>query len=385
MENGPLHASELEGIPSGRCVMGFPVRDAMAVPFCVQTHDEAMFEDLAEMHLEKSGIHPEMGAGRLTDVFEAGREESRTNLLSVILSAPREGTMPLRAPAQFDISARFFAMDGDAITLWRELGRWVFAVTRGGKLAYFQALSGSFLSGADVRDIRLALTQLALQGVELDLHRAVIWTTGHESDATDDTVRALGEALEIEAVAEPKPSPLIPNPISHLVPADVRAEQRLRASKRKRNMIIAAGLLVYLGVAGFFGYQYYDLHKKHKRSDKDLAEIKTEYSSIETFVQDWNELAPVVEDQYWPLNNALNVSKAVPMNQDVRLKKFNSNGDVITVEGDAGVFKQATEFGQRLEKTLKNYEWSLPSSVENPKTKRWKFNYTAKRKQEGGV
>ena len=122
--------------------MGFPVRQALAVPFKVQTDDDAMFEDLASMHLEKSGIRPEPDAGQLTDVFTAGYEDGQTTLLCVVISAPAADAMPMLPPNAFDISARFFPMAADAVTIWRELGRWVFAVNRGGYLAYFQSLSG---------------------------------------------------------------------------------------------------------------------------------------------------------------------------------------------------------------------------------------------------
>ena len=46
LENGPIEASGLEKIPSGKLVMAFPVREALAVPLVVQTTDEAMFDDL---------------------------------------------------------------------------------------------------------------------------------------------------------------------------------------------------------------------------------------------------------------------------------------------------------------------------------------------------
>ena len=53
LDDGPLLVSEIEDIPSANLVMGFPVREALAVPFKVPTNDEAMFDDLASMHLEK--------------------------------------------------------------------------------------------------------------------------------------------------------------------------------------------------------------------------------------------------------------------------------------------------------------------------------------------
>ena len=72
IENGPAEPSGLEKIPSGRLLQAFPVRDVLAVPLRVQTADESMFEDLAAMHLEKSGVRVEQDAGRLTDVFYVG-------------------------------------------------------------------------------------------------------------------------------------------------------------------------------------------------------------------------------------------------------------------------------------------------------------------------
>ena len=42
-----MQASALEKIPAGRLVMGFPVREALAVPFKVQTDDKG--RDYAEL------------------------------------------------------------------------------------------------------------------------------------------------------------------------------------------------------------------------------------------------------------------------------------------------------------------------------------------------
>ncbi|MDG1357630.1 MAG: hypothetical protein P8P36_05500, partial [Akkermansiaceae bacterium] len=78
LENGPLLVSEIADMPSANLVMGFPIREALAVPFKVQTSDEAMFDDLATMHLEKSGIRPEENAGRLTDCFSVDQSDGQS-------------------------------------------------------------------------------------------------------------------------------------------------------------------------------------------------------------------------------------------------------------------------------------------------------------------
>lgn len=377
LETGPLEASGVEKIPSGRLVMAFPVREALAVPLRVQTTDQAMFDDLASMHLEKTGIRVEQDAGRLTDVFYAGHDDEQTSLLSVVLSAPREGSMPLRSPSEFDISARFFPMAADAVTVWQELGRWVFAVTHRGKLSYFQALPGTSLGGDCVREIKLALTQLSLQGVAFELDRLIVWTTGNASDPDDETIQNLGEKLAAEVVAEPKPRPVLPDPLSRLVPADVRAERRLRAEKQKRNVAIAAVLLVYLGLVGFFGYKYYQLNKEVKAQARELNGVRQEYKQIEFFVEDWEQLGPVVDGQHWPLHLLKRSAEAIPngQSQNLRFKVFEATRERITIRGEANDLKLANLYLERLKKSLADYRWDPPPPENDNKTNRWKFNY----------
>jgi len=382
LENGPVRASALEKIPSGRLLMGFPVREALAVPFKVQTEDPSMFEDLASMHLEKSGIRPEADAGRLTDAFPAGHEDGQTLLLSVVLSAPVEGTMPLRAPSEFDISARCFPMAENAVTLWRELGRWVFAITSGGRLTYFQSLPGTQLASDAIRDIRLALTQLSLQGVNLHMDKAIVWMSGQNSDPSDEDIQAFGKELDAEISAEPKPSPVLPHPMSRLVPADVRAEQRMKAEKQKRNILIAAVLLAYLGIAGYFAYNYIQLSSKLKEQDAKLKTVKLEHGDIGLHNADWDQLAPVVESQHWPLQLLQRTATLIPPGQDLRFKVYEASRERIILRGETGDLKLASSYAEKLRRALSDYEWSLPPAESDSKTNRWKFNYEGTLKGE---
>lgn len=385
LENGPARASGIEKLPAGRLLMSFPVREALAIPFKVQTQDQSMFEDLAAMHLEKSGIRPDAAAGRLTDVFVAGHpggEDGQTTLLSVVLSAPADGTMPLRAPGKFDISPRFFHMAENAVTLWRELGRWVFAVTSEGHLTYFQALPGASLGKEAVRDIRLALTQLSLQGVNMVMEKAVVWTSGHNSDPGDDEIQAFGKELGAEVSAEPKPRPVLPNPLSRLVPADVRAEQRLKAERQKRNLIIAAVLLVYFGIAGYLAYNYIQLGNQLKKQEQQLKIVKLQHGDIGLFNADWDQLAPVVDSQHWPLQLLYRSSVIIPPGQDLRFKVFEATRESITLVGETGDLKLASDFGEKIRRSLSDYDWKIEPATSDIKTNRWKFTYVGMLKGE---
>jgi hypothetical protein len=380
LDDGPLLVSEIEDIPSANLVMGFPVREALAVPFKVPTNDEAMFDDLASMHLEKSGIRVEENAGRLTDCFFVDQNDGQSTLLAVVLSAPEPSTLPSPSPSAFDISARFFPMAKDAITLWRELGRWVFAVSSHGKLTYFQSLSGERLSGETIRDVYLALTQLGLQGVNLELRKAVVWTSGSSSDPSDDEVQAFGRQLGAEVMVEARPNPLMPESISKLIPADARSEKRVKDKRQKRKVLIAAVLVLYIGLATYFGYQYMQLTNSLKKQDAMIGEVRIKHADIALFNADWQQLAAAVDSQRWPLQLLYRTATMIPPKQGLRFKVFEASRERILIQGEASDLKATSSYAEKIRRSLKDYEWSLPPAEDDRKTNRWKFNYEGKLK-----
>ena len=375
LDDGPVLASEMDKIPSGQLIMGFPVREALAIPFKAQTDDESMFDDLAAMHLEKIGVRPEEDAGQLIDIFQAGRDDAGTTLLSVVLAPPAVEAMPPRAPGKFDISARLFPMEDNAVTLWCELGRWVFAVTSGGRLTYFQSLPGTGITGDVVRDVRLALNQLRLQGVDLHVEKAVAWVSGRETDPGDEVIDAFAKALGVEVSVASKPSPVLPRPLSKLVPADVKAEQRKKAERMKLYLGIAAILLTYLALASYFGYHYWDINTQVKKQNAELKIISMEHGDIGLFYDRWDQLEPVVNDKRWPLNILKSAAYQIPLKQDLRFTEFDIKAGHITIQGEAGDVKVTSVYEGKLKRALPGYEWNTPPATSDSKTKRRKFNY----------
>jgi len=375
LESHPNRASELEKIPAGNLLMGFPIREALAIPFKVQTDDESMFEDLAAMQMEKIGVRPEVDAGQLTDVFSAGHANGETTLLSVVLAPPEEGSMPPRAPSEFDISARFFPMVDNAVTLWCELGRWVFAVVCGGRLTYFQSLPGTGVTGDAVRDVKLALNQLRLQGVSLNIEKAIVWGSGGANEPSEEMIRDFSKSLGVSVSVEPKPSPVPPRPISKLVPADVRAEQRMKAERIKRNLGIAAIVLVYLGLVAYFGYEYWQVNQDLKNQTAELESIRVEHGDIGIFNDEWDQLAPVVDSQRWPLNVLFRSASLIPLRQDLRFTHFEAEAGHVTIRGEAADIKQTSAYAEKLRRGLSDFDWNLPPAEPDAKTNRWKFNY----------
>ena len=370
---GSGEASDLSDHAADGCIMAFPCRDVLAVPFNVKTKDESMFGDLAAMHLEKAGVRLDPDAGQLTDVFSASQTNGQTTLLSVVVSAPDPEGMPFRSPKGFDLSARCFSFRENAITLWRELGRWVFAVSSGGELIYFQALSGGVLDVDAVRDMRLALAQLSLQGIDPDVQQTVMWRAGQGSDPSEEVVRSFAAELGAEVVFEDKPGARLPDPLSSIMPADVRAEQRFRKEKKKRNLVIGCLVIAYFVTVAWLAYDYHQMGSRLAAQQEQLDKARLEHREIGLFNADWDQLAPVVDSRRWPLQLLHRAATVIPRGQHLRFELFQASRDEIDIKGEAAKLNVANEYAEKLRRELPEYDWELPPAQPDNKTNFHKF------------
>ena len=124
----------------------FPLNSVFAVPVWVSTDNEDDIESLVELHLERTGLKPTDGDGKLLDysivsVIEVepteGSEEpnAKKNLvLATVLNPEYRHPLPKGGSKEFDISGRFLKLPGDHIIVWKELGRLVMAVTHEGRV-----------------------------------------------------------------------------------------------------------------------------------------------------------------------------------------------------------------------------------------------------------
>ena len=259
-------AADLTGIPAGDVTMLFPVKSITALPLKVATDDTSLFPELAALHAERLGLRPDPMAGQLTDQFVIAKEGENTALLSVVLRSPVEGDLPVRSPKEFDLSARAVPYAGESLALWKEFGRWVFAVSARGQLVYCQAtaVGEATLDPGLVREIRLALIQLSLQGLECQPTQVIVY-----SDGQLDT-KALN-AFGVPVSVQPKPQPTLPEPHSKLLPADVRAARREAQQRQQTYALVALLLIAYLGGAGWFGYSIW---KEKKETTKIQEQAK---------------------------------------------------------------------------------------------------------------
>jgi hypothetical protein len=368
------HAGELTDIPAGDLTMLFPVRALTAVPMRVASDDDALFPDLATLHAERLGLRPDPMAGQLTDVFVVAREQENTALLAVFLRSPGDGELPPKGPRSFDISPRAFPVTGDSLAIWKEFGRWVFALFHQGKPVYCQAtaIDSSQPDESLAREIRLSLIQLGIQGLNIDPARALVW-----SSRTDLNPTALREILRLTVEVTPRPTPVLPAPLSKLLPADVRAARR--AARRRRNMTIgiAAGIAAYLGLIGWLGFGVW---KDHSETQKLLAaaeEAAPDAADYEQHIAKWDELSLAIDLTHSPVDILNRIASCIPPNSGLRLKEADISANEIKLRGEAQQLQAANTFSLRLTKhnELAQFTWQTPEP--NQSTRGWEFVYTA--------
>ncbi len=367
------NAGELAEIPAGDVTLLFPAKSLTAVPMRVASDDDALFPDLVSLHAERLGLRPDPMAGQLTDVFVVAREPENTALLAVFLRSPGEGDLPPRGPKGFDISARAFPVTGDVLAVWKEFGRWVFAVFHQGKLLYCQAtaVDAAQPDEALAREIRLSLIQLAMQGLDVEPARILVWS-GRENTRGD----ALSAAFTAPVEVSPRPAPVAPVPLSKLLPADVRAARR--AAQRKRNITIAAAAaaLVYLGVIGWFGYGVWKTMSRTKQILAQAEEAAPDAEEYTLHLAKWNELSHAVDLANSPVDILYRIATCIPPNSGLRLKTAEISATEIKITGEAPQLQASNSFSLKLTKPneLAAFKWDTPPASNS--TRGWEFIYT---------
>lgn len=367
-------AGDVENLPAGDLLHFFPVKSITAIPMRVASDDEALFPDLAAMHSERLGLRADPMAGQLTDVFTVSREPENSALVSVLLRVPGEGEMPTRGPKGFDISARAFALPGETLALWKEIGRWVFALSYQGNFTYCQATSieSDAPDDALAREIRLAMIQLAIQGIEIKPTRLTVWTNNPSLD-TDTIGRAFGIPVE----SGPRPTPVIPSPLSKLLPADVRAARK--AAQKRRNILLGAAALaaVYVGLLGWYGYGLWRDHSETKRLIQAAEAMAPEAALYSEHIARWDELADAIERANSPVDILSRVASSIPPNSGLRLKTAEITSKEITIIGEAPQLPAVNTFSLNLNNSnsLAAFKWQTPEP--NQSTRGWEFVFNA--------
>jgi len=367
-------ASELTGLPAGDVILLFPVKAITTVPLKVPTEDEAMFADLAALHAERIGLRPDPLAGQLTDHFVIARENETATIVSVLLRPPTDADIPTRGPKEFDISSRVLPLTGDEIGIWKEFGRWVFAISKGGNLIYTQATTAASHSPDDsvIRDIRLALIQLSLQDIAVEPTKILVWTGSEGVSST-----ALDEAFGLRVEISPRPIPVLPTLRSKLLPADVRAARRAAQRRQTITLALAAVAVIYLAAIAWFGFGLWKDSSETKKLLQQAEAAAPEGAAYTTHLAKWNELSEAIEIENSPVDILSRVARNIPLNSNLRLRTAEISAAEIKLVGEAPQSPAVNQFSLRLNQSneLAGFTWQTPEPQQS--TRGWEFVFSA--------
>ncbi|MDP4625785.1 MAG: hypothetical protein NWT08_11675 [Akkermansiaceae bacterium] len=366
-------ASEITKFPAGDIIHFFPVKELTAVPMHVPSGDTSLFPDLAETHAERLGFRPDPFAGQLTDIFPTFVNSESSTFLNVILRNPQDGSLPTKSPKAFDISPRAFPVPGNTLSLWRELGAWVFAIHREGKLIYCQATAstGTSLDDSLIRAIRIAIAQLSMQGIEASPSKATVWSSDPETKT-----QTLSQGLSLQTELSPRPAPVVPSPLSKLLPADVRAARRVALKKRNITLAIAAVALIYLGTVGYLAFGLWQTHSKAEKLNAQVDLVAPENEAFTVHIGKWDELAYALDPEYSTVGILNRVAKSIPKNSGLRLRTAEISPTEIRLIGEAPQPDAVNQFSLNLNNSndLVSYEWETPAPKQS--SRGWEFVFT---------
>lgn len=365
--------SEFDKLPPGDVILFFPVRALTALPLMVHTGDTSLFADLAETHAERIGFRPDPFAGQLTDVFPLFTNSETSTILSVILRTPETADLPKRSPKAFDISPRAFPVKGNTLSLWRELGLWVFAIHKEGKLLYCQATATSSPSPDAMlcREIRIAIAQLSLQGLDASPSRATVWSSDPDTDTSQ-----ISKTLSLQTDLQPRPAPVLPDPPSKLLPADVRAARREASKRRNISLAVAAVAIAYVGTAGYLGFQLWKTNSTTKELKARVAQVSPEGEAYALHIAKWDELEYALDANYNTVDILNRIARSIPPNSGLRLKTADISPTEIRLIGEAPQAQPVSQFSLSLTNSndLAAFEWQLPEPKQS--SRGWEFVFT---------
>lgn len=368
----------IKEMPGGETVLFFPLNQLTFAPFSVETTDESLFDDLVDSHWEQMGIRLSPEDGILSDYAVLEKGSAATLLAPFSLSPQREEDLPARLPSHFDISPHVYNVKGDTLVFHKQLGKWGMSFYRDGRI-FFASILGINLDEEAIRGAKMTLLQLTLQGCCPSSYRVELWN--------DREIPFIAPMLNLPVHTVNPPSPALPRIWSKILPADVHAERRKKASQERLRTVIIVSVLAYIGVIIYLYSGIYFL-------SRDVAELKkindinsAPYAELQSVKSKWDALAPMIDADMWSDDIMNSASNARPDNT-VNFTYFELKKDEntaypksIIIRGTASNPDSISKFSSRLRSPqykLNGYEWSFPNP--EPPTREgalWTFNYQA--------
>lgn len=366
MQAEAAELSELHPAPGG--LIAVPVRRAFSLAVWVPSDDPEVFRDLVLTQLEMRGL---AGRTRETTSFawqEITRAENEALVQVTVLPAHLASRYWHGEVTDYVVSPSCLPLDPEAVTIWREQGAWVAALTRDGKLLHFQALSEPEPGSAMALEVSLMLSPLEAGGMIEAIPPVVFYR--QEGDSAD--FAAWNQAAAAATVRD-FPAPVRPPAPLPCAPPAVRDLQTQKARSAQRQRLAFAAAAVYLALVLALAGQTLWLHWQTRGLQAEIDREAPAVAAAQEAMNQWQALQPALEPSTYPLEVLYQTARLLPKD-GVRLTLFEMNLDHVLIQGEASTLAAALKFQDDLKKNADLealYDWQAegPKQLPNGSTR----------------
>lgn len=334
------------------CLDSAPFWSAMQGDEEVADHDE-----VAALRWEALGVSDADGS-RQSAQWTVVEQPHRHLIGSMAISGDMLDHESLALPAEhFDLSARLLPLPTDGIAIWKEMGRHVVAVTRGGELLHLTLLAAPVLDAEAVVELRDVMLSLDAHEFLDRVATVRVWT---ECDAA--FVSGVSSIFDCpDVVKEPRPAPVVPRKWAGLVPMEV-AMQRAEARRRMRLVQIGVALAaVFVVVFASWAFLLFQRESSLAAEEKQIRDVAPQVLEVQEAKDAWIAMEQAVSPDLYPMELYHQVVSLLPA-AGLKLNEFQIDDTKLTVRGEASDTEKAFNFRDQLTNNpaLSRYEWNFP-------------------------
>lgn len=326
-----------------RHVLALPASSVWVLPAWMKGSQEQL-RDMAVLHLERLGVHPPEHA---ESMFVDALTDKEGSILARVV-ALKDVPTPLAdfrlLPDECRLSAACLPLPANSLTVWRELGKLVVAITIGPHLAYFSPLSASTLDHSGLAELNNICLQLTFQRVLSTINGIVLWIG-------DGDVEHIQKATGLPVIREDRPAPHLSTAgKSNLIPGDVIATRKAaEAAANARILVLSGAFVVAALVAAFMVFMSMATRERDALREQ-VAEITPKAAKVANHKEAWKEVATAVDPEAYPMELLLRCMEP-KVSSEVTLTSFECTQDTIVLRGRAKEISPALKYSEDLKQT----------------------------------
>jgi len=368
-ENGSWSLlSEAAGLsdlkPPPGSIVAVPVRRAFSLAVWVPGDDPSILRDLVHTQLEMRGLAARTREETSFAWREIAREGNEVLLHITVLPVHLASRYWHGDVTDYAVSPDCLPLGADSVTMWREEGGWVAAVTRGDKLLHFQSLAEPETGTAMALEVAMMLAPLEAGNMLTGQPAIVFYRSGGEEPDLSSWEGAGGRQPAVVDFPPPVRPPTEPG----CVPLAVRLLQARKAKSAHNQRLAFAGALVYFALVLALAGNTLWLNWKARRLQAEIDCEAPAVAATSEAMNRWQSLQPALEPSTYPLEVLYQTARLLPKD-GVRLTLFESGFDRVLIQGEASTLAAALKFQDDLKKNTEIgdfYEWSAEQPKQLP-------------------